>query len=225
MEKRRPWLLAAYNLGRLITYVALGIIVGAIGSMLDAAATLAGLGRAAAVFAGLFMILFGGVTLARLAGWKTTKLTPPAFLQNLLGKGLSKAAGLPPAVYAIATGMLTTLIPCGWLYAFVTVAGGTANPLTGGLVMAIFWLGTLPVLLTIGLTLNKLSGAFAKKLPVITAMMIVIMGMYTILSRWDVSALAASRAIAADDKPLIDQAKAAGESVPECCKPKEGANK
>jgi sulfite exporter TauE/SafE len=218
-EKRRTRLLAAYNLGRLITYVALGFFVGMLGSMLDAAGTIAGFGRAAALFAGLFMILFGAATLARLAGWKT-KVAPPAFLQRLLGSAMTYASKWPSPLYALAIGILTTLIPCGWLYAFVTVAGGTGSAWTGALVMAVFWIGTLPVLLSIGMALHKFGGAFARKLPVVTALVIVIMGAYTLATRWNVSAVASARSITGAS--LVDQVKTAAEEKPACCKPGGG---
>src|SRR4030095_13202017 len=46
----------AYNLGRVVSYLALGFIAGAIGSRIDALGRLAGMGRAAPVIAGSLMI-------------------------------------------------------------------------------------------------------------------------------------------------------------------------
>lgn len=46
-------------------------------------------------------------------------------------------------------GLLTVLLPCGWLYSFVFAAAATQSVYAGALVMWIFWLSTLPSL-TIG---------------------------------------------------------------------------
>src|SRR3989339_541403 len=50
---------AAYNLGRLISYVTLGLIAGALGGMLARAGMLAGVGKIAAVTAGVLMVGWG----------------------------------------------------------------------------------------------------------------------------------------------------------------------
>ena len=51
----------------------------------------------------------------------------------------------PPVARALLLGLFSTLLPCGWLYAFAVLAAGTGGPWTGMLVMAAFWAGTVPV--------------------------------------------------------------------------------
>ena len=62
-----------------------------------------------------------------------------------------------------ATGLLTTLLPCGWLYAFVITAAGTGNALAGAGLMATFWVGTLPMLTIVGIGVRKLAAPLAAK--------------------------------------------------------------
>ena len=51
-----------------------------------------------------------------------------------------------PRTRALVIGLLTGLLPCGWLYAFVVTAAGTGSRSRGAALMAVFWLGTLPVM-------------------------------------------------------------------------------
>jgi sulfite exporter TauE/SafE len=81
-------------------------------------------------------------------------------------------------------GLVTTLIPCGWLYAFVAVAGGTAHPLTGAGVMALFWLGTLPVMASLGLLAQSALGPLRRRLPILTASLLVVFGMLTLAGKF-----------------------------------------
>ncbi|HQY88562.1 MAG TPA: sulfite exporter TauE/SafE family protein, partial [Tepidisphaeraceae bacterium] len=142
--------------------------------------------------AGAVMIWFGLSVLLRRSGIKIPKMPLPGFLQRLATRGHRSAMRLPALMRAGAIGLLTTLLPCGWLYAFVVVAAGTARPLTGGLVMLAFWVGTLPILIALGTGLQQGLGALGRKLPVITSMIVVIAGIYALTGRTmlDVQAMA-----------------------------------
>jgi len=48
----------AYNGGRLVSYVTLGLVAGAIGARVDDLGRLAGMGRGAAVLAGILMVVW-----------------------------------------------------------------------------------------------------------------------------------------------------------------------
>jgi sulfite exporter TauE/SafE len=69
------------------------------------------------------------------------------------------------------------------LYAFVAAAGGTGSPVTGAFVMLIFWTGTLPVMVTLGFTLQRLAGPMRRALPLVTASVVVAIGLLTIAGR------------------------------------------
>ena len=91
--------------------------------------------------------------------------------------------GVIRAVGALVIGLLTTLLPCGWLYAFAITAAGTASPLWGGATMAAFWLGTLPVMVSLGTCVQKLTGVVGARLPVITATVVIVVGLWTLVGR------------------------------------------
>ena len=179
----RSFLLSLYQLGRLVTYAALGAAAGALGAGIDLGGQMVGVQRTAAVLSGVLMVGFGVVTLLKLSGIKVKGTAVPASLTKLLQWSHSRAMCYSPPVRALATGLLTTLLPCGWLYAFVITAAGTGHALTGAALMATFWLGTLPMLTIVGVGVRKLAAPLAAKLPAITASAIVTVGVYTIVAR------------------------------------------
>jgi sulfite exporter TauE/SafE len=88
--------------------------------------------------------------------------------------------GQSPVLRAGVTGLLTTLLPCGWLYAFVATAGGTGSVSHAMLVMFVFWAGTLPMMLSIGNGAQRVFGPMRRKLPTLTAATVMILGLLSI---------------------------------------------
>lgn len=186
----------AYHGGRLLTYTALGALAGAAGAAFDLAGELAGASRAAAVGAGGMMALFGTAGVLRALGVRWRRAPVPRWVQRLLARGHASAARRTPVVRALLTGLLTTLLPCGWLYAFVITSAGTADPVAGAATMAAFWLGTVPMLAAVGAGVERLAGVLGARLPLVTAGVIVAVGLLTVFHRealtLDVNALRAS---------------------------------
>lgn len=174
---------AAYNAGRLVAYVVLGFVAGALGAGIDRLGALAGVARAAAIVAGAVMVLWGLDTLVALAGRRVGVLHAPATLQRLATGLVRRVGGMPPTARGALIGLATALLPCGWLYAFVAAAAGTASPARGALVMALFWGGTLPVMAALGLGLQRLAGPLRARLPLVTATAVVAIGLLTIAGR------------------------------------------
>jgi hypothetical protein len=183
----RTKLLIAYNAGRLATYTLLGALAGALGKAVDLGGSLVGVQRTAAIIAGVIMVLFGLAAVLRQLGVSIPHL-PGVRLKQLLLAGHRKAMKFTPIRRALAIGLLTTLLPCGWLYAFAATAAGTADPLLGALAMTVFWAGTLPALVALGASIGKLTGALAARLPLITSLVIVVVGLSTIVTRLNASA-------------------------------------
>ncbi len=173
----------AYNLGRLVTYSALGGFAGLIGGAIDTGGSLLGIQRLAAIGAGAVMIGFGVVVLLRTRGVRLPRLPLPRALERALTAAHRRAARQAPIVRAALTGLLTTLLPCGWLYAFVVTAAGTGQPGWGALTMAAFWLGTLPVMIALGVGLRRATGALGRRLPTLTALALVGVGAFTVAQR------------------------------------------
>jgi sulfite exporter TauE/SafE len=182
-KKARVRLQSAYHGGRFLTYTLLGIAAGAIGQAIDFGGNFMGIQRAAAIFAGTMMIGFGLITLARIKGVKIKHVGVPSILRRFVEKGQQAAFGLAPFNRALTIGLLTTLLPCGWLYAFAFTAAGTASPIWGGITMAAFWMGTLPVMVSLGAGIQFLTGPLHARLPIITASAVVVVGVMTAMGR------------------------------------------
>jgi uncharacterized protein len=177
----------AYNGGRLASYVMLGLLAGALGAGVDRVGALVGLSRAAAIVAGTLMVAWGVRTLLAQGGIRLPRLEglPPG--RNPLGALLARVRGRSPVLRAAATGLLTTLLPCGWLYAFVFAAAGTGDPFSAVAMMTIFWAGTLPMMLAVGFGAQRLTGAFRARLPMVTAAAVVLMGVLSIAGRLSIA--------------------------------------
>jgi sulfite exporter TauE/SafE len=167
----------AYNGGRLATYLLLGALAGWIGSFADLMGSLAGTGRLAAVGAGVLVALWGAWALLQALNFRLPPLGVPKWAMRAISRAYRALEGRPPVLRATLLGLLSTMLPCGWLYAFAVLAAGTGSPANGMLVMAAFWAGTVPVMLGLGSTVHLLSAPLRRKIPAVTAAMLIVVGL------------------------------------------------
>jgi sulfite exporter TauE/SafE len=174
----------AYNAGRLGAYAALGAIAGTVGTLLDTTGgTLLGVQRVAAILAGTLMLLWGVHNLLSAVGVRVPRLVAPPRLHRLVRRGVAVISGAPPVARAGAIGVLTGSLPCGWLYAFVLAAGGTGSALTGAGLMAVFWAGTLPVMLGLGVGIHAIARPLARHVPAACAVGMIVIGLLALDGR------------------------------------------
>lgn len=176
----------AYNFGRLISYAILGAVAGAAGAGLNRAGAIAGLARPAAIAAGVLLILWGVASLLAALGVRIPSLDVPPALATRVAGAVRAVQSRPPSVRALAIGALSAALPCGWLYAFVATSAAAGSALGGATVMAAFWLGTVPMMVAVGLSAQRLLGRFRTRLPVVTASVLVILGVLTVAGRFTV---------------------------------------
>ena len=184
--RRRPLLLAhlAYNGGRLGVYAALGAAAGALGAALDTTGgVLLGIQRTAAIVSGVLITLWGARSLLEVLGARVPRLGAPAGLRSLAGRGIGAVATAPPLLRALVVGLATGLLPCGWLYVFLATAAGTGSALGGAVLMAVFWAGTLPAMLTLGLGLQVLAGPLRRHVPAVCAIAMIVVGLLAVAGR------------------------------------------
>ncbi|MFO0838482.1 MAG: sulfite exporter TauE/SafE family protein [Phycisphaerae bacterium] len=218
---RRAPLQIAYHAGRWITYAIFGALAGGLGAALNHAGALAGVQRAATIFSGALMLTMGVVTCLRHFGWR---IGPPPIanaLQRLVMAGHRAALPLTPTRRALAIGCLTTLLPCGWLYAFAITSAGAGSPLAGALTMTAFWLGTLPMLVALGFGVARLRAALGRHSALIASLAIVVVGLFTVLHRAQLPSLDATASAAvmpASAEQAATDADALNSSDMPCCK-------
>ncbi|MEQ1691503.1 MAG: sulfite exporter TauE/SafE family protein [Gemmatimonas sp.] len=176
---------ALYNIGRLVSYLLLGAIAGALGAGVTRLGALVGFTHTATIVAGALMIGWGVSTIAAQRGVRLGFGSSALLVrwQRTLGRLLSSMRAQPVAVRAALTGLGTTLLPCGWLYVFVASAGGTGSARSGMFVMAVFWLGTVPALVAIGLGAQRVFGPLRRKLPTLGALTVMLMGLLALSGR------------------------------------------
>jgi uncharacterized protein len=178
-----------YQAARLLSYVTLGVTAGALGRALDLAGQAAGLGKAAAVVAGVTMTLWGLAAMLRAVG-AGLRLPRLRFLPAFVTQWLGHAQRRPPLMRAVLLGGASALLPCGFLYAFALAGAATASPLGGALVMAALWLGNLPALLGFGLLLSGALSRLRRHLPLVSAASVFALGVVTLNSRVNLPAFA-----------------------------------
>ncbi|MBX9928631.1 MAG: sulfite exporter TauE/SafE family protein [Gemmatimonadaceae bacterium] len=173
----------AYNVGRLTTYLALGTVAGLTGLGLERAGGLFGVGRAAALVAASLMILWGLASVAERFGVRLPSAPGAQWVAPRIAAAMRRVAALGAVRRAGAIGALTTLIPCGWLYAFAITAAGTGTVHGALLVMIAFWIGTLPVMLALGASARQVSGPLRRALPTASAIAVVVVGLVALAQR------------------------------------------
>jgi len=149
-----------YSLGRIATYTSVGAIAGYMGQRLNTIfsaavpiqSLLALLACVLLIGQGLFAI--GLLRRKTIAGQHACLM--PRFLSGfLLQPGLSNA---------FFAGVFTGFLPCGLVYAFLTLASATATMSGGWLTMLAFGLGTTPIMLATGLGSGLLTLASRRRL-------------------------------------------------------------
>ncbi|MEM9589507.1 MAG: sulfite exporter TauE/SafE family protein [Planctomycetota bacterium] len=224
---RQQWINhTAYHGARLFVYLVLGAIAGAVGAALDLGGSWFGLQRTATILAGAAMITFGLIACGRYLGLRIPYWGLPSFVQKGLAAGNRYAAKLGPTRRAATVGLLTTFMPCGWLYAFLFAAAGTGAIWGGLLTMTFFWLGTVPVLLALGVGVQRLTGPIQAKLPLVTAVFIVLVGVYAVTHRAsaDLKSWSESRETVTNNAEAVDSVRALEDEQLPCCHPKTAGN-
>jgi hypothetical protein len=188
---RARWLAQlSYNAGRLLSYAALGAAAGSLGRAVDLAGSAAGVGRLAALVSGSIMVLWGMGALLETQGVRVFR--GRWALPKRLTEALASVRRWPAAGRGLVLGLVTTLLPCGWLYAFAVTAAGTASPIQGALLMAAFWSGNVLTLLGLGVALSAIVGRVRRYLPLFSAAMIFCVGVFTVTARLNLPAFAAA---------------------------------
>ena len=202
-----------YNGGRLVVYALLGALAGAAGAALDLAGELAGVGRVAALITGGAMVLWSLLLLLQAQGARIPSLSLGAAPARWLSGALERYGQGSGGRRALLLGLGSALLPCGFLYGFVLLAAGTGSAARGALLLAAFWLGTVPALLGVGLAVRVLSSPLRRHVPTLTALALLAVGLWTLLARVNLPAQSA-HAVRESVNLLTQDAKPSSQPAP-----------
>jgi len=132
----------AYNSGRIVTYSLLGLVFGLFGKTF----LLAGIQQSVSIALGI-LLLIGLFASRKLALWR-----PVTFLVNGVKKRMGALLRQRTFTSMTILGLLNGLLPCGLVYVAAAGATATSGILNGAIYMAVFGLGTLPMMLAISLS-------------------------------------------------------------------------
>jgi sulfite exporter TauE/SafE len=145
LAKARPRTMGAtlsrvsYHLGRVGSYCVLGTTLGFLGHI----AAPAGFQRWLSIIVGIGLL--AGLFLAA----KVPLASPVVRWIGWLKASMRTGLQAPSLIGQAAMGALNGLLPCGLVYAAAAGATATGHPLSGALYMALFGLGTWPMMLGI----------------------------------------------------------------------------
>ena len=158
----------AYNIGRVISYTVIGGIVGGIGSVVSISGALKG---AVTVAVGIIMILMALSMLGVFRPLRKLSLHLPAGLYRKLS---GSAAGRS----SLVIGLLNGLMPCGPLQSMQIYALSTGSIIRGALSMLLFSLGTVPLMLGLGVFSGGLNRKRAGIMLTVSAILVFVMGIH-----------------------------------------------
>jgi len=167
-----------YNIGRILSYTLLGIIVASFGSVVvQASPSLAGGIR---ILSGVIIILVGLKVafdlrlldpIERMGSTLWTRIAPVA-------KRLVPVTNLPRA---LGLGLVWGWLPCGLVYSVLLIAATSAKSTDGAMIMLAFGIGTMPAMLVTGLGSAQLAQVLQRRGARIgLGLLIVFLGLLTI---------------------------------------------
>ena len=165
-----------YSLGRVLTYTILGAIFGGLGSVIQFSNTSRGV---VLIMVGVAMILAGLSLMGKL---KFLTIIEHSFSSsNLYKVTFKKILNSKSNASFFALGMLNGLLPCGFVYFFAITAAGTASPISGALVMAIFGMSTIPAMFGVGFLASLASAtSFRNMMMSLSSIAVLLYGAFTI---------------------------------------------
>lgn len=166
----------AYNIGRVSSYVIIGMVFGFIGSVVAMSMSMHGI---LFIFAGVIMIItgLGMLGISKIIHMLEGSVMKMPWFKALFARLIkSKSIGS-----FFALGVMNGFFPCGFVFFFAAKAAASASIINGGLIMMVFGLATVPTLLSIGQSVGLLKKLeFRAMMNKIAAIAILVYGIYSI---------------------------------------------
>jgi sulfite exporter TauE/SafE len=164
-------------LGRISTYVFLGAVAGYLSlSVSSQPWAVRSVPVAFCLLAGAYLIVEGLTA----AGWAVWPGQPRHRQGCVFASQFASLLRGGRWENAFAAGVLTGFLPCGLVYAFLSLSASTGSVLWGAAVMATFGLGTMPLMLATGLGASLFTSAQRQQMLRAAAWCVVLTGVLTI---------------------------------------------
>lgn len=158
--------------GKLVSHALLGALLGAVGGAVELSV---GARTWLQIGAGLLIIVFGLAQLG-VPGFRRVVVEPPVSWTRIVRSRARSQAALAPALLGLAT----VLIPCGVTLSVEALALTSGSALAGAATMAVFVLGTGPLFAILGYAARKAATAWQGRLALVTGLVVLAMGFYTL---------------------------------------------
>lgn len=170
---------SVYSLGRIFTYVVLGCGAGLLGSQMSRDwSNWINVPAALSLVAGLLLV-YQGLLATGISLWrKSAAASSGGCLTGSLFKSFFQSPG---HLQRFLAGVLTGFLPCGLLYGMLALAAASGNFLTGGLIMLVFGIGTVPLMVATGVGGNLLSLVARTRLLKVAAICVILTGAVTVV--------------------------------------------
>ena len=182
-SSRNRWF---YHLGRGLGYMALGALGAKFGKVILSSSWLNWASNIGAALISLGLIFMG----VRQFFKSTLHMSAIPLLSQIHSWSWGRVLNWKfKSLSMAAVGLLSALLPCGWLYTFVLGAaamGATgASPAKGAMVLGFFWLGTLPALSIGPALVRKLLSPLGELSPRLSGVVLMALGFLTIFLRME----------------------------------------
>lgn len=164
-----------YNLGRTVTYGIMGAVFGLLGQGLR----LVGFQQAVSIIMGVAMVV--SVLFPALFRNQYNLRKSSNRIIGKLKKSIAEMFSVRSFQSLFFIGLLNGLLPCGLVYIAIAGAITTGSLSLGIWYMILFGLGTIPMLLTLGVAGNLVSTKLRQKINRLIPALIVIVGIFFIL--------------------------------------------
>ena len=147
-----------YNTGRILAYTTIGLLFGIVGRGIS----LSGYQQFLSIGLGMILLSVGLFSLNIES--QILKINWIKRLTFLLKSNLGKLLQSPRPQSLFTIGILNGFLPCGFVYVGLAGALIASSVLEGALYMALFGMGTVPMMLTATLASNFVSLSFRRKI-------------------------------------------------------------
>lgn len=201
-KKLQPHIM--FNSGRLASYAIFGGLLGALGSVFQLSLTV----NAVLIILVSVLMFFLAMQMLGVKGFQNFQIRAPKFITRYAVNEKNFSGRYMP----FSMGVATFFLPCGFTITAQTLALASGSAIQGALIMLFFAIGTLPVLLFIGLSSVKFQKKphLANRFLKVAGVLVLFFSIYNLNSQFNVIgwkslddiSIRSTSAIVAEDKDL-----------------------